>query len=124
MGHILDWAMLNPEIHHVPMRPHREIFNRSPVLSVQSVATNEPFVLVITDSSIMARAVGDFVRQLQKDLKPVWVTSVDTACRQLQWKKPRMVIIDAPERTASEAVNAIHEVAPDVELLFLGGQRE
>jgi hypothetical protein len=46
------------------------------------------------------------------------------ACRQLQRGKPRMVIIDTTERAASEAVNAIHGIAPDVELLFLGGQRE
>ena len=92
------------------------------ILSIEVQPPPGQAVLVITTSPIMARAVGDFLRQLDGALKPIWLTSVKKACARLEWDQPKMVILDAADTAdTTEAAEALHQVAPKMELLFLGG---
>lgn len=99
------------------------LFTPSPlILSIDVHGNQGQAVLVITSSPLMARAVNEFLRQLGQHLQPVWLTSVDKACERLEWDHPKMVILDtANTGDTTEATNALHHVAPDLELLFLGG---
>ena len=92
------------------------------ILSIDVSPPPGQAVLVITSSPAMARAVRDFLNQLGGNLTPIWLTSVDKACQRLEWDHPKMVILDTADTSdATEAVNALHHISPDMELLFLGG---
>lgn len=92
------------------------------VLSIEVQPGDGQAVLIITASPLMAQAVRDFLRQLDDHLTPVWITSVDKACKRLEWDHPKMVILDTADTyDTSEAADALHHISPELELLFLGG---
>jgi len=106
------------------MLPSTPISSSPFILSIDVQPAPGQAVLVITRSPMMARAVSDFLRQLDGDLKPVWLTSVDKACQRLEWDHPKMVILDTADTSdTNEAADALHHISPKMELLFLGGSQ-
>ena len=104
------------------MLTHSTISPSPFILSIDVQPSSGQAVLVITSSPMMARAVSDFLRQLDSALKPVWLTSVDKACERLEWDHPKMVILDTADTCdTNEAAEALHHISPEMELLFLGG---
>ena len=104
------------------MRIYSPISYNPFILSIDVQPAPGQAVLVVTNSPIMARAVSDFLRQLNGNLKPVWLTSLDKACQRLEWDQPKMVILDTANTCdTNEAADALHHISPKVEVLFLGG---
>ena len=92
------------------------------ILSIDVHPSDRQAVLIITASPKMAQAVRDFLHQLDDHLTPVWITSVDKACQRLEWEHPKMAILDTADTyDTTEAVDALHHIFPELELLFLGG---
>ncbi|MFA6960262.1 MAG: hypothetical protein WC205_05895 [Opitutaceae bacterium] len=94
------------------------------ILSVKVCPVAARLIFVVTSSPKLARAVGDFLQETERNISIVWVPSVASACRRLEWAHASMIILDNDGETNDDAVNALHTADPDAQLMLLAGGSE
>jgi len=95
---------------------------RSPaILSVKVCIVPAKLVFVITASPKLARAVGDYLNAAEHNLAVVWIPSVASACRRLEWTQPSLVVLDEAGESTYASVNALQAAAPGAQMMLLVG---
>ena len=94
------------------------ISRSSSILSVKVCKTMPRLVFVITARPSLVGAVGEILRQADKDLSVVWLPSVERARHRLEWDRAAMVILDDIGETTDAMVNALQASSPETQVLI------
>ncbi len=100
----------------------RSYVSRSQVIqSVNVRSVPAPVVFVVTQNPALTEVVRDFIRQTNDNVSVVWLTSVASACRRLEWGGASMVILDnlVEAKTTDEDLTALQSAAPGTRVLVL-----
>ena len=95
---------------------------RSPaILSFKLRVTPVRLALVITASPTLARAVADYLRENDRKLSVIWLPTVASACRRLEWEHADMVVVDEAIASTDEVIDTLHAAAPEADVRRLAG---
>ena len=98
-----------------------DAFSCPVILSIKVRVMPARRALVITESPALARAVADYLRENDRKLSVVWLPTVASACRRLEWEHADMVVVDDAIASTDEVIEALHAAAPEAEVRRLAG---
>jgi hypothetical protein len=101
------------------MLPAFTSFRCPSIISVSVRRSPGRLALVVTSSPALARAVRSYLQESDHRLTVIWFPSLVDACRRLQRVHASMVVIDEAVAGASEALIALHEADPEIEVRLL-----
>ena len=94
------------------------VFRSTSILSVKVCETMPRLVFVITTRPSLVAAVGDILREANKDLSVVWLPSIERARHRLEWDKAAMVILDDVGESADAVVSDLLSESPETQVLI------
>jgi hypothetical protein len=104
---------------HPTMNTPLPAFRSPAILSVRVFSMEAPMVFVVTENPSLADAVRKFLLQSNEHASVIWLTSVASACRRLEWDHAAMVIVDDIGDTAAESLATLQTAAPNTRVLVL-----
>lgn len=95
---------------------------RSPcILSVTVCPGRMRLAFVVTASPKLVRAVSDYLHESDSELKVIWVTSLETACRRMEKIHADLVVLDEKMLGSLQAMETLHNANPDTTVQLLAG---
>lgn len=100
------------------MTTRSSIFRSDSVLSAKVCEAMPRLVFVLTARPSLVTAVGDLLREANKDLSVVWLPSIERARHRLEWDKAAMVILDDIGEAADDVVKDLLSSSPETQVLI------
>lgn len=80
-----------------------------------------PIVLVVTQNPLLAGGIKRLLQEIDDDLSIIWLTSVASACRRLEWTGSAMVILDhhIEAQTTEAEMAKLQSAAPGAGMMIV-----
>lgn len=96
-------------------------FRSHVIQSVRVHTAPKPAIFVVTRDPELGKVVRELLEQTEKNVSVIWLTSVESACRRLEWSPVSLVVVDA-DIGEENALNRLRsEAAADTRVVVLTG---